>query len=98
MRPPPIRKGGPVSEIAYITLKPEVDFQHDANVIALWDEAKRMIAVQKGYGGSYQGTQFEDPSILIWVICMYWIHDHISGNELIDHSLGKLRKSPKLQG
>ena len=58
----------PVTEIAYITLKPNTDISGSSDAAKAWKEGLSVIAKQEGYQGSSYGRAIESPDLLMWFI------------------------------
>jgi hypothetical protein len=58
----------PVSEIAYLTLKPGLDIEGSTPEAKIWQESVSVVAAQDGYQGSYYGRQLEDSNVLMFII------------------------------
>ncbi|KAH7364654.1 hypothetical protein BKA65DRAFT_447702 [Rhexocercosporidium sp. MPI-PUGE-AT-0058] len=58
----------PVTEIAYITLKPNIDISDSSDAANSWKEGLAIIAKQEGYQGSSYGRATESPGLLMWFI------------------------------
>lgn len=64
----------PVTEIAYITLKPNTDITGSSDAAKAWKEGLSVIAKQEGYQGSSYGRAIESPDLLMWFIGIIPIH------------------------
>ncbi|PVH89440.1 hypothetical protein DL98DRAFT_508503 [Cadophora sp. DSE1049] len=69
--------GTPVTEIAYITLKPDTDISGSSDAAKAWKEGLTVIAKQEGYRGSSYGRAIESPDLLMWFIDWDSIDSHI---------------------
>ncbi|KAG4426563.1 hypothetical protein IFR04_000445 [Cadophora malorum] len=58
----------PVTEIAYITLKPDTDISGSSDAARAWKGGLSVIAKQEGYQGSSYGRAVESPDVLMWFI------------------------------
>ncbi|KAH6690233.1 hypothetical protein BKA61DRAFT_684526 [Leptodontidium sp. MPI-SDFR-AT-0119] len=58
----------PVTEIAYITLKPDIDISGSSDAAKAWKHVLTIIARQGGYQGSSYGRAIESPELLMWFI------------------------------
>jgi hypothetical protein len=62
----------PVTNIAYIPLKPGTDIKDSLTLEGkAWKEAQNIIRSQYGYQQSYQGEQLESPDTMTWLIGVY---------------------------
>ncbi|CAG8959812.1 hypothetical protein HYFRA_00001720 [Hymenoscyphus fraxineus] len=60
--------GSPVTEIAYLTLKPGVDISGSTDAAKAWQEGLSVVKKQEGYQRSYYGRAMESPDLLLWFI------------------------------
>ncbi|KAH7400081.1 hypothetical protein BKA64DRAFT_707761 [Cadophora sp. MPI-SDFR-AT-0126] len=60
--------GTPVTEVAYITLKPDSDISGSTPAAKAWKEGLSVIAKQDGYQRSSYGRAIESPDLLMWFI------------------------------
>lgn len=60
----------PVTEIAYITLKPGVELTGSSPSAQAWSDALSAISAQEGYQRQHWGVSLEDPSLLMLLIGM----------------------------
>ena len=58
----------PVTECAYITLKPGIDLEGDTSEAQVWQESLATIGAQDGYQRCYYGRQLENPNIVMLLI------------------------------
>ncbi|KAL2065159.1 hypothetical protein VTL71DRAFT_4300 [Oculimacula yallundae] len=58
----------PVTEIAYITLKPGIDISGSSDAAKAWKESLAIISKQEGYQRSSYGLTLESPDLLLWFI------------------------------
>ncbi|CZS89856.1 uncharacterized protein RAG0_01093 [Rhynchosporium agropyri] len=58
----------PVTEIAYITLKPGTDISGSSDAAKAWKEGLSIISKQAGYQRSRYGITMESPELLMWFI------------------------------
>jgi len=58
----------PVTEIAYISLKPGVELVGDSATAKAWADTIKTIQAQDGYQHLHWGTAMEDESLLMLLI------------------------------
>lgn len=58
----------PVTEVAYLTLKPGVELAGSSTSAQAWSESIRTIQAQEGYQRLYWGVAVENPSLLMLLI------------------------------
>ncbi|KAG4439660.1 hypothetical protein IFR05_004857 [Cadophora sp. M221] len=58
----------PVTEIAYLTLKPDIDISDSSDAAKAWKDGLAIITKQEGYQGSSYGRAMESPELLMWFI------------------------------
>jgi len=91
----------PATEVAYISLKPDLDLGGSTTEAKTWQEALSTIAAQKGYQRLYWGRQLEDPDVLLLVIDWDSVQSHTDfinapSYETFKETLGKLMEGVHL--
>ncbi|XMA09225.1 hypothetical protein WAI453_002016 [Rhynchosporium graminicola] len=66
----------PVTEIAYITLKPGTDISGSSEAAKAWKEGLSIISKQAGYQRSRYGLTMESPELLMWFIDWNSVSSH----------------------
>lgn len=58
----------PVTEIAYITLKPGLTVEGDTPAAQVWKDTLETVSAQEGFQKYYYGTQLEREDVLMFLI------------------------------
>ncbi len=67
----------PVTEIAYISLKPGVELVGDSPAAKAWGDTIKTIQAQDGYQRLHWGTAMEDESLLMLLIGISSHHEFL---------------------